>query len=259
MKRVCLFHRKPGEVGQRVRELRKSGYSIEHLDVNPATLRSMKENPPAAVIIDLSHAPSQGRDVGIYLRHYKSTRGVPILFAGGEPEKVVKIRKHLPDVMYAEWSTVKRDLKHAISRPPVAPISSDSLLAGYSGTPLVKKLGIKSNTILTLIDAPDDFCGLLQHMRGGVTIRTRFSKNNGLIIWFVKSQKVLQDRIDDISRRVANAGIWIVWPKKRSHISSDLSQKSVRETGLSAGLVDYKVCAIDNTWTGLKFSVRKAK
>jgi CheY-like chemotaxis protein len=259
MKRVLLFHKEPGEVDQWTRALNKVGYRVELLSVSPATLSSMKENPPTAVVIDLTRAPSGGRDVGIYLRHYKSTRGVPIVFVGGEPDKVAKIKDHIPDAVYTEWHAVERALEHAIAHPPVAPVAPDSLLAGYSGTPLVKKLGIKSNTVLTLVDAPDDFCGLLKHMPTGVTVRERFSRNNGLIIWFVKSKKSLRERVRDISERVGDAGIWIVWPKQRSHISSDLSQKSVRDAGLSAGLVDYKVCAIDNTWAGLKFSVRKAK
>lgn len=259
MKTVFLFHREPDEVDRWISVLNKAGYRVEHVSVSPAALRSMKEKPPAAAIIDLARAPSEGRDVGIYLRHYKSTRGVPIVFAGGEPKKVAKVKDHIPDAVYTEWKTVERALKHAIANPPVAPVAPDSLLAGYSGTPLVKKLGIRSNSVLTLVDAPGDFYRLLKHMPAGVAVRERFSSNNGLIIWFVKSKKSLTGRVRDISKRVGDAGIWIVWPKQTSRISSDLSQKSVRETGLNAGLVDYKVCAIDNTWAGLKFSVRKAK
>lgn len=259
MKEVCLFHRHREEVEQIIRELNKAGYRIEHSDVSPAALRRLREDPPAAVIIDLMHAPSGGRDVGIYIRHYRATRHVPIVFAGGDPLKVAKIRKHIPDAVYTEWNTVKRALKDAIAHPPVSPAAPDSLLSGYSGAPLVKKLGIKPNTNVTLIDAPSNFDKLLVSMPEGVKLRRRLSKQNDLIIWCVISKKMLQDRVRDISRYVGNAGIWIVWPKKSSRISSDLSQKSVREKGLSAGLVDYKVCAIDKTWAGLKFAVRKTK
>ena len=259
MKTVCLFHWEPFELERRVRELEKVGYRVEPGDTNPEALRNMKKNPPAAVIIDLSRAPSRGRDVGIYLRHYRATRGVPIVFAGGEQEKVAKIRNHIPDAVYTEWNSVKRALKHAIAHPPLTPVAPDSLLAGYSGTPLVKKLGIKPNAIVTLIDAPDDFKGLLLPIPVGVTLRKRLSKNNGLIIWFVKSQKALKYRMGKIAPLVRKGGLWIAWPKQSSHISSDLSQKSVRNAGLNAGFVDYKVCAIDSTWAGLKFSVRKVK
>jgi len=259
MKKVYLVHRHPAEVDKKVHELGMAGYSIKYLGISPANLRSIKKHPPAAVIIDLTHAPSQGRDMGIYMRHYKATRHVPIVFAGGTPEKVAKVREHIPDAVYTEWRKVRSALKWAIAHPSEQPVASDSLLSGYSGTPLVKKLGIKPNFVLTLVDAPAGFRKLLKPMPSGVTLRMRLSGNNGLIIWFVKSQKSLADRISDMSSRVGDAGMWIVWPKQRSRASHDLSQKSVREVGLSSGLVDYKVCAIDDTWSGLKFAVRKKK
>ncbi|UCD19143.1 MAG: hypothetical protein JSU64_06920 [candidate division WOR-3 bacterium] len=259
MKRVLLFHKDPGEVDETIRELNKAGYRIVHADVSPSALRGMKENPPFAVIIDLTHAPSRGRDVGIYFRHYKSTRGVPIVFVGGAPEKVVDVKKHLPDAMYTDWRMLKRDLKRAILNPPAAPTAPGSLLAGYSDTPLVRKLGIKPRAAITLIGAPHDFEKMLISMARGVAIRRRFGTQKNLIIWFVASKRVLQNRIDAISKKVGDPGLWIVWPKRGSHISSDLTQRSVRAAGLNHGLVDYKVCAIDDKWSGLKFSIRKIK
>ena len=257
MKRVLLFHREPGDVRERVRQLRKSGYRIELVGAHPKVLRSMKERPPAAVIIDLTHAPSGGRDVGIYIRHYKTTRHVPIVFAGGEPEKVAKIQKHIPDAQYTTWGRVRSALKQAIAHPPDDPVAPDSLLAGYSGAPLVKKIGIRPNTVVTLLDAPSGFDKMLVPVPEGVRFCKRLGMKSDLVIWFVKSRGILQRSIRGIARRVGKAGIWIVWPKKSSRISSDLSQTSVRQAGLNAGLVDYKVCAIDNNWSGLKFSVRK--
>ncbi|UCD04924.1 MAG: DUF3052 family protein [candidate division WOR-3 bacterium] len=256
MKRVLLFHKKPAEISEELHALKDSGYRVEVVDTSPVVLRSMREKPPDAVIIDLTHAPSGGRDVGIYVRHYKTTRNVPIVFAGGEPEKVVKIRKHIPDAVYTGWNAVRRAVKQAIAQPPSSPVAPDSLLAGYSGTPLVKKLGIKPNTVVTLLDAPRGFDKMLVPIPAGVSFRRRLGKKNDLIVWFVKSDGVLRDRIKNIAGRVGNSGVWIVWPKKSSGVDSDLSQTSVRKIGLSSGLVDYKVCSIDQTWTGLKFSVR---
>ena len=257
MKRVCLFHRHPGEVDKKVRELRSAGYGIEYPGISPASLLSLKKRPPTAVIIDLTHAPSQGRDIGIYLRHYKATRHVPIVFVGGTREKVAQVRAHIPDAVYTEWRTVRSALKSAIAHPVQHPVAPDSLLAGYSGTPLVKKLGIKPETTVTLIDAPPDFEKLLVSLPDGVKLRRRLSSQNDLIIWFVRPRRILQNRVADISGKVGNSGLWIVWPKKSSRVSSGLSQAAVREAGLNSGLVDYKVCAIDQTYAGLKFSVRK--
>ena len=86
-KRVILFHRDSHEAESRIRELEKTGYKVDCQTVGLHTLRNIRENPPAAVIIDLTRAPSQGRDIGIYVRHHKSTREVAVVFVSGEPEK----------------------------------------------------------------------------------------------------------------------------------------------------------------------------
>ncbi|KPK63013.1 hypothetical protein AMJ83_08845 [candidate division WOR_3 bacterium SM23_42] len=132
-------------------------------------------------------------------------------------------------------------------------------MAGYSCAPLVKKLGIKPNSVITLVNAPRNFGKTLKDMPEGVILQKRLSKKNNLIIWFVKSQKILKSSIRRMITLVGKGGLWIVWPKKSSGMASDLTQRSVREVGLAAGLVDYKICAIDQTWSGLKFAHRKGK
>ena len=169
----------------------------------------------------------------------------------------VQIKKHLPDAVYTERRRIKTALKRAIAHPPTAPVKPESLLAGYSRTPLVKKLGIKPKFNIVLIDAPNDFQKALGTMPSGVVMRTSLTQQNDMMIWFVRSKKKLETRMSRIVSFVARGGLWIVWPKKASRISSDLSQKQVRAAGLNAGLVDYKVCAIDETWSGLKFALRK--
>ncbi len=81
--------------------------------------------------------------------------------------------------------------------------------------------------------------------------------NSDLIIWFVDSNAVLEARIDKIADQLNTGGLWIAWPKKTSGVETDLKEDAVRLRGLACGLVDYKVCAIDETWSGLKFARRK--
>jgi len=80
-----------------------------------------------------------------------------------------------------------------------------------------------------------------------------------LIVWFVRSNRELEDGIEQIKQQVGRNGLWIAWPKKTSSLASDLSQVVVRRVGLAAGLVDYKISAFDDTWTGLKFTLGKGK
>lgn len=130
--------------------------------------------------------------------------------------------------------------------------------SGYSGTPLVKKLGIKPGTTLALIGAPEGFEAQLKGLPKDVTPRRGGSAAADLVIWWPASANDLASRIKRIDQRIAPGGsIWIAWAKKASGVKTDLSDSVVRETGLANGLVDYKVCAIDATWSGLKFARRK--
>ena len=129
--------------------------------------------------------------------------------------------------------------------------------AGYSGTPLVKKLGIKPGSTLTLLDAPRGFRRELIGMPKGVRVsHAPGAKQPDLIIWFVMSGRALDVRMATVSRAMG-AGLWVAWPKKASGVATDLTEDVVRAAGLANGLVDYKVCAINETWSGLKFARRK--
>jgi hypothetical protein len=126
-------------------------------------------------------------------------------------------------------------------------------MAGYSGTPLVKKLGIKPGARVALLREPAGFRRELLGLPADVTIGTRAAGSPDLTVWFVTSARDLQGGI----RKMAGAmgqGMWIAWPKKSSPLASDISETEVRAAGLANGLVDYKVCAINDTWSGLKFA-----
>ena len=130
--------------------------------------------------------------------------------------------------------------------------------AGYSGTPLVKKLGIKPGTTLALIGAPDDFETLLKGLPKDVSVVRGGSAAAALVIWWPASLRDMESRVGAVDKRIADGGsIWIAWAKKASGVKTDLSDNNVRETGLANGLVDYKVCAISEIWSGLKFARRK--
>jgi hypothetical protein len=129
--------------------------------------------------------------------------------------------------------------------------------AGYSGTPLVKKLGIKPGSTLALIGAPDDFDDTLGELPDGVTVRRRLQGQLDVIVAFYVESSVLERRLPALRRALAPAGgLWLAWPKRASGVATDLSDNVVRELGLAAGLVDNKVCAIDAVWSGLRLVYR---
>jgi hypothetical protein len=124
--------------------------------------------------------------------------------------------------------------------------------AGYSGTPLVEKLGIKEGARAFFVDAPGDFDHTLGPLPEGVsTVR---SGTVDIAILFVTRFSELTKKFAQLRDRLETNGmLWVAWPKKSSGVKSDVDENLVRDFGLEAGLVDVKVCAIDETWSGLKF------
>jgi hypothetical protein len=124
--------------------------------------------------------------------------------------------------------------------------------AGYSGTPLVTKLGIKPDNRIQFFDPPDDFGETLGALPGGHKHVTRGTLDFAIV--FVRRRIDLEKRFPVIRDRLeSNGTLWVGWPKKSARTATDLTENVVREIGLEAGLVDVKVCAIDDTWSGLKF------
>jgi hypothetical protein len=124
--------------------------------------------------------------------------------------------------------------------------------AGYSGTPLVAKLGIKPDTRIQFFDPPDDFGETLGALPDGLKHVTRGALDFAIV--FVRRRIDLEKRFSLVRDRLEpNGTLWVGWPKKSARTTTDLTENVVREIGLNAGLVDVKVCAIDDTWSGLKF------
>jgi len=130
-------------------------------------------------------------------------------------------------------------------------------MAGYSGTPLPKKLGIKEGSRIALVNAPKDFESELGELPDNVQFTKRPAKSLDIILFFVLNEQALTREFAKLAAQLApNGMIWIAWPKKSAGVTTDLSEQRVRRIGLDAGLVDVKVCAIDDTWSGLKFVYR---
>ena len=129
--------------------------------------------------------------------------------------------------------------------------------AGYSGTPLVRKLGIKPQARLGLISAPGDFLVLLGELPEDVSVRSRARGPLDVIVAFFLDRSELVRRLPALKAALDQAGgLWIAWPKRASGVATDVTENVVRELGLAAGLVDNKICAIDGTWSGLRLVYR---
>lgn len=130
-------------------------------------------------------------------------------------------------------------------------------MAGYSGTPLPKKLGIGESMTVLLLGAPNDFPSTLGQLPDGVGLVTK-PQPADVVIMFATSESQLRERFADAKDQIGPTGaIWVAWPKKASGVETELTFDVVQPHGLAAGLVDNKVCAIDEVWSGLRFVVRR--
>ena len=133
-----------------------------------------------------------------------------------------------------------------------------AVTAGYSGTPLPRKLGIKEDHRVGLVRAPESFQSTLGELPAGVSLASgRLRAPLNVIVAFFTERRELERRLATLIGLLDPAGgLWIAWPKRASGVASDVSEGIVRELGLAAGVVDNKVCAIDETWSGLRLVIR---
>jgi hypothetical protein len=130
--------------------------------------------------------------------------------------------------------------------------------AGYSGTPLPKKLGIKEGTQFTTVHAPDTFDATLGTLPAEAVRRARLTPGLDVVVAFYTSRGQLGEEWAQLTvSTTPNGAIWVAWPKKASRVTTDITEDVVREVVLPSGWVDNKVCAIDDTWSGLRFALRR--
>jgi hypothetical protein len=130
--------------------------------------------------------------------------------------------------------------------------------AGYSGTPLSKKLGLKEDAHVCTIGAPANYRKLLAPLPAGVTFAARITRSCDLVHVFTARRAELAKTLAACRKNLAPAAvIWVSWPKKAAKVPTDITEDTIREIALPMGLVDIKVCAVDETWSGLKLVLRK--
>jgi CheY-like chemotaxis protein len=252
-KTVHLVHWDEDEGLERQRQLEALGVNaVYEWGGGQVVMRALKASTPDAVVIDLSRIPSHGREIGRTLRDCKSTRHIPLVFVDGEPDKVKATKALLPDATYTTWGRIKTALPRAMARPVKNPVVPDAM----SGKPTVQKLGIRPGHKVALLGSPKGFADTLTPLPAKVKFTARPEPDADIFLCFARSTRELQAHLLAASR-AEGPTLWLIWPKKASGVASDLDGNVVRLTGLGAGWVDFKVCAVNATWSGLAFKRRR--
>ena len=246
------------DIAAKAASLRQRGLKIDATPLikTSGLIGELAELNPAVLVLDLDKLPSKSREIAEVLRSSKSAHHIPILFAGGQPEKTQRLRSENPNATYATWTEAPRALANLLKHPPSTPASVP--LRNFSSTPLLKKLGINPNLEIALIAPPDAFEELLGDLPENTILTSRIQPTTNLALCFIRSLADLAATLDLLTLRLPRqVSVWIVHPKRTARHPVDFNQNYVRDQSLAAGLVDYKVCSIDNVWSALKFSWRK--
>lgn len=213
---------------------------------------------PEAVVLDLDRLPSHSRAVGTVLRDSNSTRHLPLVFAGGVPDKVERMRGELPDALFTAWERVGDAIRSAIAYPVANPVKARSHADRSAATPPAKKLDIRPGMQVAMLGGFDGFEQLLGDLPEGAALGERFTAETGLGLYFVRSARDLANAYDHAATRLPKAAsFWIIHPKQTKTLRTDFNQNDVREVGLKTGFVDYKGCAVNADWSGLKIARKK--
>jgi hypothetical protein len=256
MQRVRLIHWDEDEGLARQTQLEALGFDVQYEPIGPgSTMKTLRAgDEPDAVVIDMTRMPSHGREVGRVLRMTKATRHWPLVFVDGDPQKVAHTKLLLPDAIYTKWGRVKTAVSRAIARPPKSPVVPKDLM---SAKPTVDKLGVKTGFKVALLGSPKGFADALRPLPAKVTFSAKPDPKADLFLCFARTALELHVQFLSLKSAVERQTLWMMWPKKASGIKSDLDGNIVRNSGLAEGWVDYKVCSVDETWSGLAFKRRK--
>jgi CheY-like chemotaxis protein len=244
---------------ERAQSLKKAGLDVDASPFDPGgMITRLREDPPALMLIDLDRLPSHGREVAVMLRTSQSMRHIPIVFAGGVEEKVSRVRAEVADAIFTDWLKAPTAVKKALKNPPAVFAKPVPHTARFAGSGLAKKLDLKTGVKAALIGAEDGFTELLGDLPEDVELQTRITASTKLVLWFVRASHEIAAAFElACARMPEGCSIWIIYPKKAGRFRVDFNQNDIRLTGLAAGVVDYKICAVDADWSGMKFARRR--
>jgi hypothetical protein len=245
--RVLIIHRDSPEAIERAARLCTLGFdAAPYLSLGAKGFRGIRQDPPHAILIDLTRLPSYGKAMGVLLRQQKSLGSIPLVFIEGDPDKAAQVRALLPDAQYTTWDKVPAAIGKALRQAP-----SDVLPPRDSGRPLLAKLGIGQQSRVAMLHPPEGFA------LPGVRAQKQVGDADVVMVFFRNSPALSRELPELAGMMRKGRRVWVLWPKKASGVAGDLTMVRIREMAAPFGLVDYKVCAVDTTWSGMTLGKRR--
>ncbi len=251
---VRLFHWRSEEAKPLLTVLKAAGYSVDYKEP-VSSYREVRLSPPDAIVIDLSRLPSHGREVAVFLRGSKATRHIPIVFVGRRTGKIEYVRRVLPDAVYTPVSRLRSALRSAIANPPVDPLKPAQMMERWGARTTAQKLGVAKGARVFVIDPPAGYARAIGELPEGASFEEESADACALALWFIHGIAEFQAGLSRMRTLAAHARLWILWRKSKQ---DGLNGNIIRAGAIDVGLVDYKICSINETWSAMVFAVKKA-
>lgn len=261
MARLFYLHWHEKEAKERSRPIVKAGHKVSvHWSLEKTA--DFGATLPDVVIISQDRLPSHGRAVAAVFWEANQRRAIPIIFAGGEPDKIAATKTKFPQAVYCETDEVVQAIDEVLRNPP-APLPPKVKRApphtpGYSGKPLAVKLGVAEDQRIYVAHGPDELDDWIGPLPEGTKRIAKALAPINLAVLFHTSATDLKSEFAAVAKLMALKGIlWVSWPKKSAKVATDVTEDVVRKIGLAHDWVDVKVCAVSEIWSGLKFLRRR--
>ncbi len=255
MARVRIVHWKEPQAGPLIESCRACGFEVEYDAVRFQELAKLiRSRPPDALVIDLTCLPSHGRDSAIYLRRTKYARHIPLVFVDGEPEKVEKVREQLPDATFASRKQIGSRIRAALKKVPANPVLPPPLEARFAERTVAQKLGMKPDSAAAVIDAPRSYASILGELPAGTELLEEPDSICPVTLWFLDDLPGLKTGLRRMRQLAARTKLWLIWRKGGK---GELTPNLIRSNCIEAGLVDYKICSVNEHWSGMAFGCKK--
>jgi len=254
VKRIRLIHWKATEAADLCSKLKGAGYAVgydEKLDSH--AFRGIRASPPDAFVIDLSRRPSHGREVAVYFRGQKATRQVPIVFVG-DPKRAEAVRAVLPDAVYTTPTLLRSALRATLEKRSANPVTPVQMMDRYAARAAAQKLGIGEGCHAALIDPPRNYAAAVGPLPCGAALEESPAGICPVTLWFVHDAAAWVQALPAMRDLAARTKLWLLWRK-----GSTVTQTFLRGSAAAVGLVDYKICAIDKSWSGMLFTRKKER
>ena len=250
-KHVALVHWRVAEAKPLITLLERAGYEVHYGgDQKPIRVSQLKQFPVVAAIIDLTRMPSYGKYWAAELRA-TSMKHLPIVFVEGEPEKIAGVKAALPDATYTTQAKLLAVLKKL--KPVANPVQPSRMMA--STRPNVLKMGIKPDMRVAVFDAPAGYAKVIGALPQGASFAEE-SSDADVTLWFVREIDAYLTGLRKMRTLAVKSKLWVIYPKQQKGKTVAIAQADVRKSAIAVGLVDYKICSVDETWTGIAFAVK---